>query len=596
MEKKHLSLLKAGFGPCLLPCSFILLTTVISASAHAKDATTPLINPHSPASALVRHHTHGQIATISSVTAPHNQSRSPAQKPAKESSFWDAEMLPPLSSRSEAYGYPQMLELNAVPPSLLHQGPWGVFNTNSGAAAGWGTVAYYSNVRWAEDWSRLRNDKNRNKSLEALKFIPFNKDETVYMTLSANFENRNFYDQKAGLGTVRKSPAYRNTLRWSAGADLHLGKHVRLYGELLSGQAGGVNYYGYAGGRWRSKIDAQQAFIEVKGHMLGATMGAMAGRMVFLDAPAYITAGSVYPTVPYSWNGLRGYAFWKNFRVDIFDLMLTDTSNPVAFRNKVGWKTRLFGAYTSYALPKFQLMGQKSQIFIDAFYMGYLLANSSIPGATSNIAGSTHRDTPGVKIWGNAGHVEFSTGAMWQGGNFQAANNGPKRSVSAYFLNATVAWRFSKWWSRPAIGIQADDISGGNMHKSATSKWGGFLSPFVPSAFYLDQSVAFGLSNVIDVGPVITLAPTQNTSLLLKVPVVWRHTTNDAVYNNASTAYNFRPHGGYSATLPQANFTWRATRNLTYSIGAEYVFASKALVQSGASSGAFVLGTADVTF
>lgn len=520
-----------------------------------------------------------------------------ATAPRRTGGFWDNMLLPPLTSRPEAYGQPQSLELSPLPSALLHQGPWGVFNSNTGAAAGFGTVGYYAVSRWAEDWSNLRDKRNRIDWMDPLKYIPLNQSGSIYLSLSGNFRQHNFYDQKAGFGTLRTAPAYRQNMRWNAGADLHLGEHVRLYGELLSAQAGGTNYYGYAGGRWRSKLDAQQAFVEVKGHVLNANMGVMVGRMTFLDAPPYITAGSVYPAVPYSWNGVRGYAFWKRFRVDLFDLTLTNNAPTTAFHDQVGYRTRWYGAYTSYAVPEFKLMGRSSQIFVDTFYMGYLLASSPIASATGTIAGSTRRDTPGSRIWGNAGPIEFSLGGMWQGGEFRPAKQAsPTRAVSAYSLNAQISWRFAKWWGRPAIGIQADDISGGNTHKGPNSTWNSFLSPFVPSAYYLDMSTYIGNANLIDVGPIATVATSRNTTLLMKVPVVWRSSTNDAIYANSTAAYRFRPSGGYTATMPQASFTWRATRHVTFSLDGEYIFASKAMVKAGASSGAYVQSNLELTF
>lgn len=83
--------------------------------------------------------------------------------------------------------------------------------------------------------------------MDALKYIPFNTNGDIYLTLSGNFRQHNFYDQRAGFGSTKKEPAYRNNFRWNAGADLHLGEHVRLYGELMSGQAAGINYYAMPG-------------------------------------------------------------------------------------------------------------------------------------------------------------------------------------------------------------------------------------------------------------------------------------------------------------------------------------------------------------
>lgn len=560
--------------------------------AHAETAPNANVNHHPQIPDVYRHPGHVETSPrVLPAGAPDGTGHT-------RKGFWDDQLLPPLESRPEAYAQPQTLQLPAqTSQALLHQGPWGIFNSNAGAAAGFGTVGYYAVARWAEDWSGLRKSSNHLDPMDALKYIPLNSSGSIYLTLSGNFRQHNFYDQRPGFGLTQKIPAYRQNMRWNAGADLHLGEHVRLYGELLSAQAGGINYYGYNNGRWRSKLDAQQAFVEVRGHMLGAVMGAMVGRMTFLDAPPYVTAGSVYPTVPFSWNGIRGYAFWKRFRVSLFDLTLTNWTLPnVPFRDQVGYRTRLFGAYTSYAVPTFKFMNTNSQIFVDTFYQGYLLASNTIATQTGSVTGSTRRDTPGVRVWGNSGPIEFSLGGMWQGGYFNTARNGPSRAVSAYSFNAQISWRFASLWARPAIGIQADDVSGGNTRKSATSTWGGFLSPFVPSAYYLDMSTYIGQENVIDVGPIATLAPTRNTTLLMKVPVLWRSSTNDAIYASGATPYGVRPHGGYTATMPQASFTWRATRHVTFSIDGQYIFASKAMISAGASSGAYVQSNLELTF
>lgn len=533
---------------------------------------------------------HAKIGTAPSDAASTGNSSTTA--PAKLSR---TQLLPPLTSRPELYGQPQSLGLHQLPGALLHQGPWGVFNTNSGAAAGFGTVAYYAVARWAEDWSNLRDKRNHLDPMDALKYIPLNNEGDIYLSLSGNFRHHGFYDQNAGLGATKRSPSYRSNLRFNIGADLHLTEHVRLYGELMSGEAGGINYYGYTG-RWRSKIDLHQAFLEIKGNILGAKTGVMIGRYKFLDAPAYFTGGSVYPSIPFSWNGVRGYAFWKRFRVDIFDLTQTNELPLKPFADTVGWRNRLFGAYTSYAVPEFKFLGQKSQIFADTFYLGFIVDDSSLAAMHGNTTGSTHRDTPGTRIWGNAGPIEFSVGGMWQGGTFQQAKNGPSRKVDAWAVNAQASWRFSHWWGRPSLGLQFDDVSGGDYRTSSTSTWGGFLSPYSPSASYLDLSTYFNMQNLISIGPLVTLTPTSNTSLQLKSPVMWRNSTHDGIYPQSTVAFPYRPRGHYTGVLPQASFNWRPTRHISFSLEGEYVFLGRNVLRSGAAQGAYVQTNLELTF
>lgn len=538
----------------------------------------------------------GENNKAQKIILPSNDPVQTKKIPPAKPGFWDTNLLPPLTSRPELYGAPQGLQPTSNQTALFHQGPWGVFNANSGAAAGFGTVGYYSIIRWAEDWSNLRDPKNRIDIMDPLKYIPLNGTGSIYLTLSGNFRHHGMYDQKAFFGTMKQSPAYRSTLRWTAGADLHLGEHLRLYGELISGQAAGINYFGYTGGRWRHKLDAQQAFVEIKAHLLKARMGLLIGRMNFLDLPPYVSGGGLFPNYPLSFNGVRYYSFWKNFRVDLFNFTGTNTPYSPPFHYQVGYKTRLFGAYTSYALPQMGFMPKSSHIFIDTFYLGYLLANSYIVKTTGTQAGSTRRDTPGMRIWGNFGPWEFSFGGMYQGGYFHTANHGPTRSISAYSFNTQLSYRFSNLWGRPTLGIQADDISGGDTRKGETGSWGNFLSPWTQSPYYLDFSGYIINSNIIHVGPIASITPTKTTSLTLRIPAIWRNNVHDASYNIFNQSYNFRPQGSYVATIPQANFTWRFTRHVVLTLDGEYIFASKSMIRAGASSGAFVQSNLELTF
>ncbi|MDG6094813.1 alginate export family protein [Acetobacter sp. AN02] len=581
----------AGLLTSTAGCFAVFLCgSVPNGSAHAETA---------PGSSIVQH---GVITPMHHEAMQQNSnnfgSRSVPSQDRGKTGFWNNTLLPTLDSRPELYAQPQNLQRNVASPALLHQGPWGIFNSNTGAAAGFGTVGYYAVSRWAEDWSNLRDPKNRIDFLDPLKYIPFNNSGSVYLTLSANFRQHNFYDQHPFFGTNGLKHTLRTQFRWNAGADLHLGEHLRLYGELMSGQAGGTRYFGYNNGRWRSKLDAQQAFVEVHGKLFHAQTGVMVGRMTFLDMPPYISAGSVYPTIPYSWNGIRGYAFWKNFRVDLFDLTMTNwTLQNVPFRDQVGYKTRLFGAYTSYAVPSFKFLGVKSQIFVDTFYLGYILANSNVYTGAGTQAGSTRRDTPGMRVWGNAGPLEFSAGWMWQGGYFHAANNAYRRGVSAYAITSQVSWRFRKTWGKPAVGLQVDKFSGGNSQKSRTSDWGNFLNPFVPSAYYTDISTYTGNTNLIDVGPIATVTTSRNTSLLMKVHAMWRANTHDAVYSNPTGVYAASPkvHGSYIGTAPQASFTWRVTRHVTFSVDAMYFFLGSGMRDAGLKSGAYAQSNLELT-
>ena len=137
-------------------------------------------------------------------------------------------------------------------------------------------------------------------------------------------------------------------------------------------------------------------------------MGAMGGRQYFVDAPLSMTSARELTNIRYSWDGFRGYAFWKNFRVDIFDFWQTDFSKDHVFGAGPSYNARMFGGLASYALPSFKVQNVNSQLYLDAFYIGYLYngnaAGLPTPTPGKNRQGSTRRDNIGGRLNGNIGN------------------------------------------------------------------------------------------------------------------------------------------------------------------------------------------------
>ena len=286
-------------------------------------------------------------------------------------------------------------------PLAIHTGDWGVFNRLDGSPAGFGPVARYGVARWAEDWNALRNPRLRDDPFDALKFIPLNDARDIYLSLSGESRFRNWFENRPFLGQQKPSDSGRTTLRNLLGADLHVGPHLRVYGELVNGDAFGEHAYGY-NATYRTRLDVQQLFVEAKARLAGAQTGVLFGRQEFLDAPNYVLYARETPNVPLSWNGVRGYAVWPRFRLDAWDFTQTNTTPPALFHDPENYNARLFGGYASYAPPDYRLGGQPGQTFLDLFYIGYELggAPAAIATPTGTQNGSTLRDDYGTRIWG----------------------------------------------------------------------------------------------------------------------------------------------------------------------------------------------------
>ena len=480
----------------------------------------------------------------------------------------------------------------AEAPKAIHTGNWGVFNRLDGSPAGFGPVARYGVVRWAEDWSALRNPSLRDDFFDPLKFIPLNDAKTIYLTLSGESRLKNWFENRPFLGTQKPDDSGRMTFRNTFGADLHLGPYLRVYGELINGDAAGWNAYGY-NATYRTRLDVQQLFVEGNATIAGAKTGLMFGRQEFLDAPNYVLYLRETPDLPLSWDGVRGFAIWPRIRFDAWDFVQTNTNPPQMFRDNENYNARLFGGYGSYAVPDFKVMSQPGTVFVDLFYIGYELGGTpaAIATATGTASGSTLRDNYGSRIWGRMGPIEFSVGGIYQGGEFRYANSTRTRDVDAFAFNNFLGYRFGSVYGRPLLGVQADIYSGGS-YKDKTGDEHTYIAPYNPQTNYLDTTTYFTASNLISISPQIEYTPSATTLLRFRVPVLWRQNNDDAVYGS-SRIYTFRAkyNGSFIGTVPQINFAWRITRHLTWSHDLARYFASTDLERAGASNGTYYLST-----
>ncbi|WP_245528465.1 alginate export family protein [Gluconobacter morbifer] len=469
-----------------------------------------------------------------------------------------------------------------------HQSDWGAFNYGNGEEAGFGPVGRYGVAPWAEDWSYLKDPKLRDDPFDILKFIPLNRSKTIWLSFSGETRLRNWYDEAAFLGTSGRVHSGRFGVRNLYGADLHLGEHVRLFGQLINADAGGWKGFSY-GSTFRKRLDLQQAFIELKGNLLGAKTGFMFGRQQFLDAPSYILYNRETPNVPLAWNGGRAYAIWKNIRFDVFDFVGTNINDNRMFHDKEDYDTRLYGADITMVVPKFSVGSQAVHSFLDLFYYGYHYNSglSVIATATGSVKGVSSRENVGFRWYGTAADLEYSVGGLYQYGGFQAAKNAGSNRVNAYAVNAIAGYRHTPSPLHPFIGLQTDIYSGGPDGKNGTI--GTYMAPFNPQTNYLDTTTYIQPSNLVSISPVLRLTPWKGfASLQLKAPFMWRENGDGAIWSS-SGPYSFAKtyRGGYIGVVPQASLTIQLQRHLTWQIYGARFFASDSLRAAGAKSGSY---------
>lgn len=478
---------------------------------------------------------------------------------------------------------------------------YGVFTNNSGFGPvgnyswfAFGPNAPYAQARWAEDWSGLCNDPDKNKDwFNRLKYIPLNDSGNIWLSLNGAERFQYIFDSHAYMGYQNKKNSHRFLLRSIYGADLHVGSHVRAYVELINAVAGGIRQFGYQTGTQRSRLNLQQGFLELKNEMLGAKMGVIGGRQFFVDAPAAMQSPRELANIRQSWDGFRGYSIWKRFRIDLFDLWQTDEHNDQkVFTYGPNYNARLYGAYSSLALPSFYALGKKSQLFLDAFFIGYLFNGTTASIPTRQIAamqkGSTRRDNIGGRISGNVGTINIDFTGVYQGGVFRPANNGNTRPVRAFLFSSLISHTFKNVGGSLTVGLKSDYSSGGN-YKKTTGAVRNFAVPYFPTTD-LDMTLYLTTSNSVSTGPLITYIPRPDILMVLHAPFIWRANTNDTVYGVGLT-YPLRDNysGGYIGSLPQFSLGYEIIPHLVISTSVAGFIGSSSIKNAGAKDSTFVL-------
>ena len=93
----------------------------------------------------------------------------------------------------------------------------------------------FNQSRYKEDYRFLKNLEKRTDYFDSLKYIPFNKSETLYLSLGGetrqHFESIN--NNNWGKGLQDDNGYYLQ--RYLVHGDLHAGERIRFFVQLMSG-------------------------------------------------------------------------------------------------------------------------------------------------------------------------------------------------------------------------------------------------------------------------------------------------------------------------------------------------------------------------
>ena len=446
-------------------------------------------------------------------------------------------------------------------------------------AAGWGSPSgEFFTSRWVEDWSKL---KAKGKA-PPLKAMPLFGRDDINLTLSGEMRLRSLMYDNGGLH--RDDNYHEFLFRAVAGADLHLGDHFRVYGEIAHGDTAGhgnptVNSISSS---YENDLSVQQIFGEARTNIGSVLVGVQGGRFEFSDGPKQLMSVSNGPNLHRTWNGGRFYLLTDKFRIGAFTGNTTRLGFGT-FDEGINHGEKLQALTSSIVLHH----SNGTNIFFDpAFYHRYV-----VDGVAGTTTGPDHRNTYGARLWGKAGRVNFDVMGFRQTGDHIG------RNVSAWMSSISSNVLLSPKGIRPRIGFRVDLASGGSGDIGKTGTVNGFDVVY-QSTSYLSEGHLLGYTNLALFSPTIAFTPLKRVTINAEYDLIRRMNQHDAFYAQGSKPYpgtaNVR--GFTVGTYGRLVAEWEATRNVSFELEADRVSAGKVLHRANLPSSNFLLLSLDLRY
>ena len=429
----------------------------------------------------------------------------------------------------------------------------------------------YSLVRWDEDYDYLRDPTKRRDALDALKRVPFGSD-AFYFSLGGDARERfELYRGVNGPPPGVDQDGYF-LQRYFAHADVHLGKHVRVFGQLASAWVQGDDPQTVVPFQ-KQPLDANQLFVDVKTSVGATIWTARFGRQELLLGAGRLVAPREGPNVRRPFDGGSLLTNIGALSVHAFYLRPTALkADPGAFDLASSKRDVLYGAYATFAF------GNRTAPRLDA----YLLVHHDQGTRVLNQTGAGERRVYGVRSYASSSGWQYDVEAD------AAEGEALGRPLTAWAVSAVIGHLFARKSRLPVgVGLGFDAASGARHSGGRLTQW----DPLFPRAQYFTEAAFFGPGNLTVLHPGIDIHATTSISVTGEALFVWRTERGDGAYSpgNAPVMRPVPDGGRWLGVQADVGATWQASRHFRVVAHYAHLFASLSAERGGLGSADFGL-------
>ena len=360
------------------------------------------------------------------------------------------------------------------------------------------------NWRYDEDWSILRDqDLSKFPDWIPAKYQPLSADGSSWISTGIEARAR-FEGYQNNLWGSAPAPDEKYWwLRLMPHVDIRAGP-VRAFVQGIAGYAVGLETP--PGPADQTGIDLLQGFGEVALPIEGAKVTFRGGRELISLGSERLVGTRYGPNIPQPFDGFHMIGDTGPVRLQLMHVAPVDVG-PGHFDDRASDSRALTGAYATV---------QKAGTGIDAYVLDYRNLNARFEQG----GGDEHRQTFGLRAFGNSGRWSWNWELMGQFGRFAG------EPIRAWSLGTETSYRMKPVTFR----LRADIISG---DRNSSDRVLQTFNPMFPKGKYFGELTPVGPSNIINVHPGIDFDVGHHLTVGFAAIDYWRQSRGDGIYGVA---------------------------------------------------------------